>query len=316
VRTDGGEATPGGDLLARIARRETGLLLFGMTPPRRSTTSEERQRIADVTLERLMPLDLDGLVLYDVADETDRNSDERPFPYLPTVDPADFHADHLAAWTKPVIIYRCVGKYPSTEIETWLLAQEPANVGSVFVGAPSRTASVLTDLSSAQALWSKVRPELPLGGVAIPERHAARQQEHRRLIAKQARGCSFFITQVVYDVNAAKNLVSDYYYGCIEAGMEPVPIIFTLSVCGSLKTVEFLRWLGVVVPRWMENALAHAGDTLSESYDQCLATSRELATFCDRLDMPYGFNVESVSNRRAEIETTVRLAAHLRRSHL
>ena len=314
VSTDDGEAGRGGNVLARIARRETGLLLFGMTPPRRSSTSEERQRIADLTLERLMELDLDGLVLYDIADEADRNAHERPFPYLPTIDPADFHAEHLAAWTKPVIIYRCVGKYPSTDIQTWLLAQHPANVGTVFVGAPSRAAPVLTDLSSAQALWSKVRPELPLGGVAIPERHTARRQEHQRLIAKQTKGCSFFITQVVYDINAAKNLVSDYHYGCIAAGMDPVPIIFTLSVCGSIKTLEFLRWLGVDVPRWMENALAHAGDTLSESYDQCLATSHELATFCDRLDMPYGFNVESVSNRKAEIETTVRLAAHLRPS--
>lgn len=314
VSTDDGEAGRGGDVLARIARRETGLLLFGMTPPRRSSTSEERQRIADVTLQRLVELDLDGLVLYDIADEADRNAHERPFPYLPTIDPADFHADHLAAWTKPVIIYRCVGKYPSTDIETWLLAQHPANVGTVFVGAPSRPAPVLTDLSSAQALWSKVRPELPLGGVAIPERHTARRQEHQRLIAKQTKGCSFFITQVVYDINAAKNLVSDYHYGCIEAGIDPVPIIFTLSVCGSIKTLEFLRWLGVDVPRWMENALAHAGDTLSESYDLCLATSHELGAFCDGLDMPYGFNVESVSNRKAEIETTVRLAAHLRQS--
>ncbi len=302
-----------GDLLLRIARRDTGLLLFGMTPPRGSTTHGERQRIADLTLERLMPLDLDGLIIYDIAAETDRTTDERPFPYLPTVDPADFYADHLASWSRPVIVYRCVGKYSSPDIEAWLLAQPPARVASVFVGAPSGSAPVLTDLAGAQELWSRVRPELLLGGVAIPERHSARQQEHRRLLAKQTKGCSFFVTQVVYDVNAAKDLVSDYHYACLEAGVDPVPIIFTLSVCGSMKTLEFLRWLGVVVPRWMENALAHASDTLSESYDQCVATSRELAAFCEGLDVPYGFNVESVSNRKAEIDTTVRLAAHLRR---
>lgn len=83
----------------------------------------------------------------------------------------------------------------------------------------------------------------------------------------------------------------------------------TLSVCGSMKTLEFLCWLGVDVPRWMENALAHASDTLSESYDQCLATEAELTTFCEGLGMPHGFNVESVSNRKVEIETAVRLAA-------
>lgn len=304
------------DLLGRIAERRSRLLLFAMTPPRESTTPEERQRIADLTLARLAPLEVDGLVLYDIADEAERTDDERPFPYLPTVDPARFHADHLGAWQRPVVVYRCVGKYAPDELEGWLQAQDADAVASVFVGAASRTAEVRTDLTSAQALWSRTRPELALGGVAIPERHAAGREEHRRLLAKQARGCSFFVTQIVFDVNAAKDLVSDYHYACAEAGVDPVPIVFTLSVCGSLRTLEFLRWLGVTVPRWMENALAYASDTLSESYDQCVATARDLAAFCERLGVPYGFNVESVSTRRAEIETTVELAAHLRREVL
>ena len=46
---------------------------------------------------------------------------------------------------------------------------------------------------------------------------------------KQAAGCSFFVTQVVYDVNAAKNLVSDYRYECLAQGLTPVPIVFTFS---------------------------------------------------------------------------------------
>ncbi len=69
------------------------------------------------------------------------------------------------------------------------------------------------------------------------------------------------MTQVVYDVNAAKNLVSDYHYECPREA-SPVPIVFTFSVCGSMKTLEFLRWLGVDVPRWIENDLAHADDPL------------------------------------------------------
>lgn len=306
-------AGPQRGLLDRIARRDSGVLLVGMTPPRQSLADDERQRVADLMLERLLPLDLDGLVLYDIADETDRTAGERPFPYLPTMDPADFYVEHLSAWSGPVVVYRCVGKYAAADIESWLRAQDASAVASVFVGAPSRTAPAITDLASAQNLWSEVRPELSLGGVAIPERHSARRQEHERLIAKQRRGCSFFVTQVVYDTNAAKDLVSDYHHGCRSAGLEPVPMIFTLSVCGSMKTLEFLRWLGVDVPRWIENALAHASDTLAESYDLCLTTARDLAAFCQSLSVPFGFNVESVSNRRAEIDTTVRLAAEVRR---
>ena len=106
--------------------------------------------------------------------------------------------------------------------------------------------------------------------------------------------------------------MSDYRYECAATGVEPVPIVFTLSVCGSLKTLEFLQWLGVAVPRWIQNELRHADDTLDASYDQAVATAVELVAFCRRLGVPFGLNVESVSIRRTEIDASVRLAARLR----
>jgi len=299
------------DLRERIANGLDGFVLFGLTPPRQSTPVEEAQRIADITLQRLEAIDVDGLVIYDIDDESDRNSGPRPFPYLPTMDPADFYQHHLTGWDKPAIIYRSVGKYSEAAIRDWLLEQNPERVLSVFVGAPTRDRSVVTDLRSAQAAWRNTRPELLLGGVAIPERHASNSQEHLRLIAKQANGCTFFVSQVVYDVNASKDLVSDYFYTCLERGIAPVPFVFTLSVCGSLRTLEFLQWLGVDVPKWMQNDLRNSVDALATSYEQCLGASEELAQFCSRLGMPFGFNVESVSNRKEEIDASIRLASVL-----
>ena len=119
------------------------------------------------------------------------------------------------------------------------------------------------------------------------------------------------MTQVVYDVNAAKDMVSDYHYACLDRGIAPAPIVFTLSVCGSMKTLEFLQWLGVDVPRWIQNELRHADDTIDTSYEQAVATAIELMTYCRRLDVPFGLNIESVSIRRAEIEASVRLASRL-----
>ena len=113
------------------------------------------------------------------------------------------------------------------------------------------------------------------------------------------------------EVNAAKDLVSDYRYECAAQNLEPVPIVFTFSVCGSMKTLEFLQWLGVDVPRWIANDLRHADDTLDASYDQAVATAIELIAFCRRVGVPFGLNVESVSIRRVEIEASVRLAARL-----
>jgi methylenetetrahydrofolate reductase-like protein len=302
---------PSVDLLRRTAEGGGELLLFAVTPPRREVSAERAQQIADVTLERLRPLGLDGLVLYDIDDESDRTAAERPFPFLPTMDPADYLARHLAALDVPAVVYRAVGKYSEPGLRSWLSAQDPQRVASVFVGASSRDKPVATSLVRAQQLRTETRPELALGGVAIPERHTRGGDEHLRMLAKQAAGCSFFVTQVVYDVNAAKDLVSDYRFECAARGVAPAPIVFTFSVVGSTKTLEFLGWLGVDVPRWIQNDLRHAEDPLWASYEQALATARDLIAYCRRVGMPFGINVESVSIRRAEIEQSVRLAAQL-----
>jgi len=299
------------DLQRRILERRGEFLLFALTPPRRATSALRAQEIADITAKRLQELDLDGLVLYDIDDESDRNPQERPFPFLPTMDPAEYLSRHLEDWNTPTVVYRAVGKHVESELRSWLGTQEPDRVLTVFVGAASRKKPVATSLRRAHELRAEVAPDLLLGGVAIPERHTRSGEEHLRMLAKQAAGCSFFVTQVVYDVNAAKNLVSDYRYECLSLGLDPMPIVFTFSVCGSVKTLDFLQWLGVDVPRWTQNELRHAEDTLEASFDQALATARELMTYSRRLDVPFGINVESVSNRRAEIESSVNLAARL-----
>jgi hypothetical protein len=300
------------DLQSRIRSRRGEFLLFALTPPRLSTTAEKAQEIADVTFERLEPLDVDGLILYDIDDEADRNPEERPFPFLPTMDPADYLDRHLEAWRTPVVVYRATAKYTEEELRGWIGAQDTADRMAVFVGAPSRERHVATTLRRAQQLRAEVRPDLLLGAVAIPERHARKGDEHLGLIAKQEAGCSYFVTQVVYDAGAAKNLVSDYACECRDRGLDPVPIVFTFSVCGSMKTLEFLRWLGVGVPRWIENDLRHADDTLDASLEHAEAAALDLMSFCRHLGVPFGINVESVSIRRVEIEASVRLAVRLR----
>jgi hypothetical protein len=299
------------DLQRRIVSRQGEFLLFALTPPRLSISSEQAQEIADVTLERLEPLGLDGLILYDIDDESDRNPDERPFPFLPTMDPADYLDRHLQAWHTPVVVYRATAKYTEQDLRDWMSTQDTAGRMAVFVGASSKEKPVATTLRMAQRLRTEVNPDLLLGGVAIPERHTRKGAEHLRLVAKQEAGCSYFVTQIVYDVNAAKNLVSDYAYECRDRGIDPVPIVFTLSVCGSMKTLEFLRWLGIDVPRWIENDLRHANDTLDASVEHAEATALELMSFCRRLGVPFGISVESVSIRKLEIEASVRLAGRL-----
>ncbi|MFI7588629.1 5,10-methylenetetrahydrofolate reductase [Spongisporangium articulatum] len=301
-----------GSLLELLGERRSGALLVGLTPPRRSTAPEKVAEIADRTMARLRPLDLDGVVLYDIDDESDRIDTERPFPYLPTLDPAVFRDRYFSALPHPSVVYRCVGKYDERELEEWLAKADVERTATVFVGASSGDKQVRTTLARAHELRRAVAPGLLTGSVVITERYKRRGDEHVRMLAKQRQGCDFFVSQVVYDTDATKSLLSEYHYLCREAGEAPRPVVFTLSVCGSLTTLDFLKWLGVDVPRWFENTLRFEPDPLERSFAQSLTGARELRDFCGQLGLPYGFNVESVSSRRIEIEAAMRLAGCVR----
>jgi hypothetical protein len=262
----------------------SGIVLYGLTPPRAQTSSERVAEIAATQIERIRGLGVDGVVLYDLQDETDRTDQPRPFPFMATVDPGDYARDALRALALPKIIYRCVGKYAPAQF-TALLRDAPSDL-TVLVGAASRRQQVALTMSDAHALRRSVRPDLQVGGVAIPERHLQSRDEHLRVLAKVEQGCGFFITQCVYNVDAAKSFLSDYYHECQRRQLAMVPMLFTITPCGSRKTLEMMRWLGISVPRWLENDLAHAVDILDSSVRACRDIFADLRDYAARKAIP------------------------------
>ena len=291
-----------------LQRAEGGVLLYGLTPPRLTTTPDRAEEIGRATLARLETVGVDALILYDVDAESDRSPDPRPFPFLPMMDPAAFYDHYLSRWTGPVIVYRAVGKYSQAELGRWLAAADPDRVLTVLVGAASRRQVVKTRLADAYRLYAGVNRRPRLGGVLIAERHVVTGQEHHRMRQKQAGGCEFFVSQICYDLDHIRNLLSDYTYACRDEGIAPRPTVVTLAPCGSAKTLEFMAWLGVDVPRWLRTEILRSEDPLTQSYDQCLTNARILIAFCRRLGLPFGINVESLTNRKVEIDASIDLA--------
>ena len=242
-------------LVEKIKNRESGIVLYGITPPKKGTEPEKIQEIAAKQMERLRSLKIDGLILYDIQDEQSRTSEERPFPYMATLDSFAYSEEYLKPLSVPKIIYRSVGKYSKPELSRFLADASPENYLTVFVGAPSKTQTVTMSMNDAYKLKAETNSDLLLGGVTIPERHQAKGDEHIRVFNKIAQGCSFFVSQGVYDVNAAKNFLSDYYYYGQAHDIPLVPILLTLTPCGSIKTLQFMKWLGISIPRWLENEL-------------------------------------------------------------
>ena len=297
-------------LSQKLLRDEGSVLLYGMTPPKRDSAPDRLAAIADAQTARINALQPDAVVLYDIQDEAMRNPAPRPFPFLETVDPLVYGRHHLQGVVQPKIYYRAVGKYTEQALRADLASLNQD--ATVFVGAASRLAPGSLTLQQAYAIHRAVNPEALLGGVVIPERHQVDRKEHHRVVAKTAAGCAFFISQCIFNTEILRNFLSDYHYHCKAEGLSPVPIILTVTPCGSAKTLEFMRWLGIGVSHHLENELLYSTHMLERSVELCFLIAQEILEFARRLGLRVGFNVESVSTRKEEIEAAGRLLEEVR----
>lgn len=292
----------------KILNRESGLIFYSFAPPKISTEETKVNVIAHRQIEQLSTLDIDALILYDIQDESLRTNKERTFPYIPTIAPDDYSKKYLAALEVPKIIYKSIANHTKEMFHNWLSRNSDLE-SVVFVGASSQQQVKNTkfSLSDAYDLRGQNFNHLLLGGVTIPERHRKKGDEHIRLLNKEVEGCRFFISQCVYNVTEAKNLLSDYYYYSLENQNKMAPVIFTLSPCGSIKTLKFMQWLGIEVPNWLYNDLKHSKDILEASISTSIKIARELLRFSEEKGIPIGFNIESVSIRKEEIDASIKI---------
>lgn len=294
-------------LTDKIRKKEEGIILYGITPPKVKHTEEEIKEIAKKHVERISKLNVDGLVLYDIQDESDRTDEKRPFPFIKTINPCEYSKNYLQDLKTPRIVYRAVGNYNEERFSAWLEETKQSQVHSVFVGAASHEQQTNITLKQAYELKRKVNDNLCLGGIAIPERHSKKHDEHLRAASKINSSCEFFITQCVYDLEASKIFLTDYAKYVKENNLEMVPIIFTLTPCGSAKTLDFMKWLGINIPNYLEEDLKESGNILEESVKLSRDIFEELYKFGKKRGIPVGCNIESVAIRKEEIEASVDL---------
>lgn len=298
----------------KVLARRAGLLTYGLTPPRASNDTVKLREIAQRQRSRIDALPVDAVVLYDLQDESSRDGSPRPFPFLPTLDPFAYARDYLPDFRHETVVYRAVGNYEEQEFSSWLAAADGAQQPSAvtFVGSPTAQVTNRLSLRRAYELYATSCQRLLLGGVCIAERHAKKGDEHRRILDKQRLGCAFFVSQAVYDPEANRALMLDLAREAQARGIQPAPLLLTITPCGSEKSLEFMKWLGIAFDPEIERRLRKSPDILGESIAICEALIRDFA-HQSQGPIPLGINVESVSIRRADIDAAERLVAFARR---
>lgn len=305
-------------LLDRLSSPRPDLCFYGLAPPKLSTPAERLQAIVAAQKDRLRALGPDALVVYDLQDESARQTEPRPFPFLPTLAPDTYAHELMADLPLAKIVYRSVAAPSRASFERWL--KDVANVAlteprfSVLVVAPASRAGSPEGLAleEAYALARLHASALVLGAIAIAECHTRRGDEQERMLSKAASGCCFFVTQAVYDAGSSKSLLSDCARAARARGLTPMPVVLTFSPCGSPRTLALLKWLGIAVPRWLENELLDARDTLDTSVRLAEEIAEDALAFAHARQIPVGINIESISIRKEEIDAATALLIALR----
>jgi 5,10-methylenetetrahydrofolate reductase len=297
------------NLATRLADPSRGVYFVGTTPPRAEVAYMDMQTIADKLLNRLTSIDYDGLVVYDIQDESSRIDTPRPFPFKETYDSRVYSQVLSEKSNHPTITYKSVSARSKTEFDQWL-EQAWTEFGIrniVLVGSPSSAGAIQLPLKDAYTALAAHERSFNLGGVAIAERHLSKGDEHLRMHKKSIDGCNFFITQAVYNADSTIDLLQQYSAHCKKNGIKANRVILTFSPCGSEKTLDFMDWLGISTPSAIKTRILSASDPLTESIHICEENLQKVITYCLNLDIPLGLNIESLTNRKEEIDASIKL---------
>ncbi len=287
------------------------VLLYGTTPPRATTPPDRIQLAASRLAGRVANLPLDGLVIYDVQDESARTAEPRPFPFLPTIEPPGYAALLHELTGLTTVTYKCIVNETEATWPAWLdAAHERYGVRYLsLVGlSSSKLARSSIALSRASEIAAAHAAGFVLGGVAIAERHSAGRSESLRIIQKTERGCRYFISQAVYDAEPTVRLLNDYARDCAERGLTPQRIMLDFVPVGREQTMAFIRWLGVAIPDTTAAAILNDTAPLSRSIAVCRDILHRVLDQPYTGQLPLGLCVESVSINKDEIAASIELA--------
>jgi hypothetical protein len=286
-----------------------------LTPPLDGATEEETLQHAEKFMNKSRSLAVDGYIVYDIQDEEGRTQMPRPFPFRKLGDPAAF-ATVLEGVSggRSSVVYKCVAESDKATFNEWLsnAVEKSKNMCFNFVGGATHSKEYKgpTIPDAADMLTKQLKGHF--GGVTIAERHVKKGNEHETLLKKQSLGAEWFITQAIYDQQPTIKLINDYGKLCKERNVKPVKIILTFAPCGREKTMNFIKWLGVHVPDWVEKRIFSEDATPAKTPLNKSPVERSVDILCDMCEdileqtkdsgVPLGVSVESVSIFKNEVE--------------
>jgi len=126
-----------------------------------------------------------------------------------------------------------------------------------------------------------------------------RKDEPRRLLEKTKAGMKAFISQIVFELENAKKVISEYFKLCQIENIKPSKIYISFSPLTQRKDLEFLKWLGVYIPKEIENYLLEDEKKLEKRSIEIIESLFQELCFLNMENI--GINVEHVMYNNLQV---------------
>jgi 5,10-methylenetetrahydrofolate reductase len=273
-------------------------LFFEPVPP--SARAKPSRATADIDAVVELIHSVPRIDAIDIPELVDENHEGRPL--YRTADPREYGRTLGERTGREIVVNKVVAHLDdSAAIEHW--ASETVRMGirhAVLVGGTSR---YIPYPGPAVTEANRIcRPILGaagglVGNITIPQREG----EPHRMLSKTRAGTAFFTTQIVFDADAAFQMVRQYDLLCRQASLVPGAVLLSFAPLVDEQDAEFVRWLGADVPEAAERAILEGdeGGAAQRSVDRALDVWESVShrALEDGLDVPLGVNVEQISAR-------------------
>ena len=292
----------------KIKKPRRPVVVYEILPPREQDGT--LNSYAETISSLLSQTHIDAINVPEVRDEADRSTTKRPVKSQERAEPRKFGKLLQDIVGVEAIINRVVVHQKIEKERLWL--DETMNIyeieNLILVGGESRKISypgpsVSKALNDFNKYSRSINKNLLCGGISIPNR----PKEFKNLIKKSEYGAEFFTTQVLYNAENIKKVIYKYQNNCNDTGTFPRRILLSFAPVSSKKNIEFLRWLGVDIPKNIEIYLnGRPGSMIDRSLDVSIEILNDVLDFIreNKLKVPIGLNVEHIMsyNFQASVE--------------
>lgn len=302
-------------LLDKISNPKQSIIFYELTPPPHYTNQKSIRAYVKCAIELFssVHITIDAVNIPEIRSENSKNANiKRAESYVPKINIGTF-SDLLRDFSNnnlEIILNRCTVYDDWAKQIAWFnQAIEKHHIHTfILVGGESsqNVYSGPSVIEMGQYIQNIQTRSLLCGGIVIPSRRHVDSalDEPNRIINKIKNGLRFFTTQVIYDKESVINLLRDYAALAKQLNITPGRVLLSFAPIATKKDMDFLRWLGVIIPKETEELLFETDIGVGwRSVKITISILNEILIYLkeNNIQIPIGLNIEHINRHNFEI---------------